>query len=217
MPLYKALCCGKSMSDKGRNKEMPQNPNISDAALLFMCLICAGADKAVHSFPNMFWFYFSSVQMMGCERLFCLYHASKLYKGVFDLWNPISSIVSSSYCGILKVRSERPFDNYRKTFWFITLPFISFPAEVKTKHCIFWKRKDKMDRFGASSLLFCCWGKSGVQCTRKSLVGYVSERDESSQAQLAYVPSTFYQTSTRPWNPIEILLLPLKWGTTQNI
>lgn len=40
-------------------------------------------------------------------------------KEVFDLWNPIciSRIVSSSYCGILKVRSERPFDNYRKTFW----------------------------------------------------------------------------------------------------
>lgn len=55
--------------------------------------------------------------MTGCERLFFLYRASKLYKEVFDLWNPISSIVSSSYCGILKVRSERPFDNYRKTFW----------------------------------------------------------------------------------------------------
>lgn len=55
--------------------------------------------------------------MTGCERLFFLYRVSKLYKEVFDLWNPISSIVSSSYCGILKVRSERPFDNYRKTFW----------------------------------------------------------------------------------------------------
>lgn len=70
-------------------------------------------------FQIFFWFYFSYVQMMGRERLFFLLHASKLYKEVFDLRNPIciSSIVSSSYCGILKVRSERPFDNYRKTFW----------------------------------------------------------------------------------------------------
>lgn len=46
---------------------------------------------------------------------------------------------------------------------------------------------------------FCHWGKSGIQCTRKTLVGCVSER----QAQLAYVLSTFHQTSQ--WDP-EILL-----------
>lgn len=57
--------------------------------------------------------------MMGCERLFFLLCANKLYKEAFDLRNTIciSSILSSSYSGILKVRSERPFDNYRKTFW----------------------------------------------------------------------------------------------------
>ena len=33
-PHTKAHSCGKSISDKGRNKEMPQNPNVSVAALL---------------------------------------------------------------------------------------------------------------------------------------------------------------------------------------
>lgn len=84
------------------------------------CVTSAGADTAVHSLPNVSWFYFlPTFKWCGCERLFFLLCASKPYKEVFDLRNPIciSSIVSSSYCGILKVRSERPFDNYRKTFW----------------------------------------------------------------------------------------------------
>lgn len=67
---------------------MSLNSNVSVAALLFLfkCLMYAGADKAVPSSPNMFWFCFSYVQKMGCERLFFLLHAaSKLYKVVFDV------------------------------------------------------------------------------------------------------------------------------------
>lgn len=56
---------------------------------------------------------------MDCEKVVLSLYASKLHKDVFDLRNQIctSSIVSISDCGNLKVRSERPFDNYRKTFW----------------------------------------------------------------------------------------------------
>lgn len=37
---------------------MLQNLNVSALLELFLRLICAGADKAVHSFANIFWFYF---------------------------------------------------------------------------------------------------------------------------------------------------------------
>lgn len=63
--------------------------------------------------------FISLLQWWTVKRLFFLLYASKLHKDMFDLRNHIciSSIVSISDCGNLKVRSERPFDNYRKTFW----------------------------------------------------------------------------------------------------
>lgn len=66
-----------------------------------------------------FFFFISLFQWWTVKRLCFLLYASKLHKDVFDLRNQIcvSSIVSISDCGNLKVRSERPFDNYRKTFW----------------------------------------------------------------------------------------------------
>lgn len=122
---YKAHCCESAVSDERRITEMPQNLNAPVVALLQLskCLMCASADTAAHSFPNIFDFYFPiyfSVPVMDCGKgLSFLLHASQLHKDVFDLGNQIciSSIVSISYCGNLKVRSERPFDNYRKTFW----------------------------------------------------------------------------------------------------
>lgn len=108
------------------DKETPQNSNVSVAELLCVWSV-RGADKAVHSFPPnifFFWFYFSlRCDMTGPWKvaLFLSFFSVQVNytKRVFDVWNPIciSSIVSSSYCGILKVRSERPFDKYRKTFW----------------------------------------------------------------------------------------------------
>lgn len=121
---YKAHCCESGISDERRNKEMPQNLNAPVVALLQLskCLMCASTDKAAHSLPNSFDFFFffiSLFQWWTVKRLCFLLYASKLHKDVFDLRNQIcvSSIVSISDCGNLKVRSERPFDNYRKTFW----------------------------------------------------------------------------------------------------
>lgn len=67
---------------------------------------------------------------MNCENLFFLRYASELHKEVLDLRNQmcISSIVSISYCGNLKVRNERPFDNYRKTFWLYYAAFHLLPG-----------------------------------------------------------------------------------------
>lgn len=60
-----------------------------------------------------------------------------------------------------------------------------------------------MDHFGASSLFLSLGEVWHPVYKGKTLVGHVSERDKSSRAQLAYVLSTFYQTSQ--WDP-EILL-----------
>lgn len=85
----------------------------------FECVICASAAKEVRSPPNVSLGLFSSVLKRWplYDGVFVLL-ANKLHKEVFDLCNTIciSSIVSSPDCDILKVRSERPFDKYRKTF-----------------------------------------------------------------------------------------------------
>lgn len=58
----------------------------------FKCLIRAGADRPLHSFPKYFFgliffsfFFLPFLQMKRRERLFFLLHAGKLYKEVFDL------------------------------------------------------------------------------------------------------------------------------------
>lgn len=67
---YKARRCKRGISDERRNKEKPQNLNASVVALLQLskCLMCASADKAAHSFPNILFFYFS-VPVMDGEKV----------------------------------------------------------------------------------------------------------------------------------------------------
>lgn len=53
---------------------MPQNLNAPVVALLQLskCLMCASADKAAHSLPNSFDFFFLfyfSVPVMDCEKV----------------------------------------------------------------------------------------------------------------------------------------------------
>lgn len=111
-------------------------------------MIGAAADKALLSFPNvaffsssgLFYFLFSLGSHEGAVKGSSFFpRASINYtKAAFDVGVTRSVFLALSPvsdCGVLKVRSERPFDNYRKTF--ITRRLSSPPpAEAKTKQCV---------------------------------------------------------------------------------
>ena len=84
------------------------------------------------------------------------------YTEMFDRmsWNPIciSSIVSGSYCSILKGQEWKAIWSLEKDL-LASLHRLSsaFLRWVKTKHDVLWKGEDKMDRFGAPSPFLFFW------------------------------------------------------------